>query len=267
MSTYNQKIYHEIGGDAFVAQGDGQMKLLEASRPRGFRRLSSRYELFWVAGSRGKPGINADINSATEATREIADPDFEVLGTNGVTASVTYHVEGGIKLTTAGAANDQVIIAPHLDANQTAWAQVTWGTDQETEWQAHVKSGSSIAAEIIWAGLKLTNTSTTATDDDQVCFRYQNAVNSGKFQCVYSIAGTDVAADSGVTVAADTEYVLVITIDSSRIARFYINGSLVATSTALTTAVDLIPYVGVQDTAGAAKHIYLYGEAISRKFA
>ena len=50
----------------------------------GFNALSSRYELSWAAGRRGKPGINADIQNAAEATRMIADPDFEVLGTNEV---------------------------------------------------------------------------------------------------------------------------------------------------------------------------------------
>lgn len=226
--------------------------------------VSERYALSWIAGARGKPGINADIQSATEAVREIADPMFEVLGTNGVSASTAINAEGGVTLTTAGASADQVIIAPHLDASQTGWSAVTWGTDKRTEWECRIRTGASIADAVIWAGLKLTNTSVTATDAEQAFFRFATATNSGKFQAVYSIGGTDVEADTGVTVAVSTAYHLRIAIDASRIPRFYVNGALVATGTALTDATDLIPYIGVQASAAAAKVLVVQGQAISR---
>ena len=227
--------------------------------------VNPRIELCWIAGRRGKPGLNADIQNAAEATRMVADPDFELLGTNATSASSSFNAEGGIKLTTAGASADQVILLPHLDANQSAWTQFTWGTDKQVAWACRLATGAAITAEIIWAGLKLTNTPTVATDNDQVFFRYEAGVNSGKFQCINSIGGTDDTDDSGVTVAVSTVYLLVIAIDSDRIARFYINGALVATSAALTNAVDLKPYVGIQASAAAAKDITVYGETISRQ--
>jgi hypothetical protein len=228
-------------------------------------QLSRRYELRWTAGARGKPGLNADIQNAAEATREIADPDFELLGTNATSGSSAINAEGGVRLTTAGADGDEVILVPHLDASQSAWGLVTWGTDREVEWECFIKSGSNITNAIIWAGLKLTNTEVTVTDNDQVFFRYEDDVNSGKFQAIYSIGGTDTATDAAVTVATSTQYHLRISIDASRIARMYINDALVATSTALTDATDLIPYIGVAaDGAAAAKSIDVYGQAISR---
>jgi len=230
-------------------------------------KLSRRFQLVWVAGARGKPGLNADIQNAAEAVRMIADPDFEILGSNASSDDVTFHPEGGIKIETDGGGTDAVIVLPHLDANQSAWTQVTWGTDQQTEWEGEIKTGSAITAQVIHAGLKLTNTPTVATDDDQVFIRYEAGVNSGKFQVIYSIAGVDVTVDSGITVAADTRYHFRVAIDASRIARVYINGLLVATSTALTNAVDLIPYIGILEAAAAAKHMYLYGQAISRVYA
>ena len=233
----------------------------------GFNALSSRYELSWTAGERGKPGINADINSATEAVREIADPKFEVLGTNGTSALSTYYAEGGITFTTAGADNDQMILVPHLDANQSAWEQVTWGTDQEAIWECMIRTTATITSMTIWAGLKLTNTSVTATDNDQTFFRYAAATNSGKWQAIHSIGGTDTATDTGITVAASTTYRLRVAIDSSRIAKFYINGTLVSTSTALTDATDLKPYIGVQANTAAARAVNIIGQAISRKVA
>lgn len=261
---FNQK--HENG--AAQIQFDGvPLTLLGDYTLTGFNGLSSRYELSWQAGQRGKPSINADINSATEAVREIADPDFEVLGTNGTSALSTFYAEGGITFTTAGADNDQMILVPHLDANQSAWEQVTWGTDQETIWECMVRTTATITSMTIWAGLKLTNTSVTATDDNQAFFRYAAATNSGRWQALYSIGGTDTAVDTGIAVAASTSYRLRVAIDASRIARFYINGVLVATSTALTDTTDLKPYIGVQANTGAARAIHIIGQAISRKVA
>lgn len=225
------------------------------------RRPSTRAELRKVFGERGIPQENGALASGTEATREIADPDFEVLGTNASSDDVTYYAEGGIKIETDGADNDQVIIAPHLDATQTAWAQWTWGTDKQTEWDCILGTGSSVALVTIWAGLKLTNTSVVATDNDQAFFRVTAA---GNFAAIYSIGGVDVSTDTGVTVAASTTYRLRIQIDSARIARFWIDDVLVCTSTALADAIDLIPYVGIHANTAAAKHMYLYEECISR---
>ena len=230
--------------------------------------LPSRFGLRWIAGQRGTPGLNGDIQNAAEATRMIADPDFEVLGTNAASANAAFNAEGGIVISTAGADADQIILTPHLDAGQTAWSAVTWGTDRSVIWEADIVLGASIAHTVMWAGLKLTNTPVIATDADQVFFRYENGVNSGYWQAVYSIGGTDVAADTGVLAAVSTQYRLKIAISAARIATFYINGVLVATSTALTDAIDLIPYIGVQeDGEAAAKSIAVRGQAISRAFA
>lgn len=241
-----------------VSRQDGQ----PCDAPR--QLVNKRLELCWIAGQRGKPSLNADIQNAAEATRMIADPDFELLGTNATSASSSFNAEGGITLTTAGANNDQVILLPHLDANQSAWSRTTWGTDKETAWQCRFQTAASIADLIVWTGLKLTNTPTVATDNDQVFFRYESGVNDGEFQAIQSIGGTDVTTDTGVVVAVSTEYELVISIDSSRIARMFINGVLVATSGALTDATDLIPYFGVQAKTGATKAATVYGQAISR---
>ncbi len=145
---------------------------------------------------------------------------------------------------------------------------MSWGTDQETHWECHIKSGAAITNSIIWAGLKLTNTEVTATDDDQVFFRYENGVNSGNWEAISSIGGTDDEHDSGVTVAVDTEYHLKIVIQADRTALMYINGALVETSGALTDATDLIPYIGIAaDGAAEAKTLNVYGQSISRNYA
>jgi len=207
--------------------GSSSVQLWGPTRPQGFNGLSPRFELAWLAGAEGLVGVNADA--------------------------------------TDGADHDQVSVAPHLDATQSVWSEVTWGTDTETHWECDISTGAAITNCIIWAGLKLTNTSTTATDADQVFFRYQNGVNGGEWQAVSSIADSDDEHDTNVAVQTATRYHLKIEVASDRTARMYINGALVETTAALTDATDLIPYIGVQSEGAAeAKTLYVHGQAISR---
>lgn len=261
---FKQRVFGRRTNRLPAVEVQGDLQVNEGGRPLGLNGLPRRYELRWVAGARGKPGLNADIQNSAESTRMITDPDIEVLGGNASSDDVTYYAEGGIKLETDGGGTDAVILLPHLDANQSAWTTVTWGTDKETEWTGHIKTGSAITAQVIHAGLKLTNTPTVATDNDQAFFRYAPATNGGRWQAIYSIGGTDTEVDTGVAVAADTEYHFRVAVDAARVARFYINDVLVATSTALTDAVDLIPYIGILESAAAAKHMYVFGQSISR---
>jgi hypothetical protein len=199
------------------------------------------------------PTVNASVGVANNL-------DFEILGTGASDGDATIDAEGGTKLETDASANQQVILLPHLDSGQSAWTGVTWGTDREVWWAAGIKIGAA-APDIVWAGLKLTNTATVATDADQAFFR---AAASENIKAVYSIGGVDTEVDTGVALAAATVYDLRIVIDADRLAHFFINGALVASSTALTDTIDLIPYVGVQ---GNAKSITVRHMAISRNAA
>jgi len=198
----------------------------------------------------------------------VTDPDFELLGTNAVSTDVTYNPEGGIIMETVGADGDEDILCPHLDTNQSAWAQTTWGTDQNVRWECRIKTGANITNCIIWAGLKLTNTEVTITDANQAFFRYEDDNNNGEWEAISSVGGADDEHDTGVVVAVDTDYHLVIDIQSDRTAKFYINGTLVETSAALADAIDLIPYIGVAaDGAAAAKSLIVRSQSIIRDFA
>ena len=235
-----------------------------------------------------RPCINADVQNGAEATRMIANSDFEVLGTNMTSALATFPgTHAGIKLTTAGADNDQAIVAPHLDTNQSAWTGCKWGTENQVEWETAVTTGSEITTQSFWAGLKLTNTGVYATDANQAYFLYASDDDQGalttnaNLHFVYSVAGTDYITDLGVAVAADTCYKLKISFDSDRKVSIFVNGeqySLALTevaggplsgkgtvkSLAMTDDIDLIPYVGLQSHDGSADHIYLHYEAINR---
>jgi len=213
-----------------------------------------------------RPQLNATIDQVftVEAARA-ASKDFEILGTNAADADITFaSTVGGVQLATAGADNDQVIVLPHLDTDATAWAGVLWGTENQTIWECIVLTDTAVATTLLWAGLKLTNTPTIATDADQVFFRYDTDVPDTNWQVISSIGGTDTTTDSGVVVAASTVYYFRIEIDSNRQATCFINDVAVFTTAALTDNVDFIPYVGIQALTGSARNLNLVKQKISR---
>lgn len=201
-----------------------------------------------------RPAILADVG-ATKNT------SFMVAGTNMTSALCTYDEDfGGIKLTTAGADGDQAILAPQTTAGLSALAGHKFNTSYSPIFSALVKFGASVANATAWAGLKLTNTPVVATDNDQAFFRYEDDVNGGVITCVSSASGTDtetLAQTGHIPVAAEI-MLLEIAIDANRIPRFYINGVCVGehTDNAMTAAIDLLPFIGVDaDGAAAAKSL------------
>lgn len=233
-----------------------------------------------------KPQLNASIGVSTNL-------NFEILGTNAADVGVTYSSTlAGVNLATAGAVADQVIVLPHLDAGQSAWTGVLWGTENQVQWETTVTTGASIKASI-HAGLKLTNGPAYTTDNDQAFFLYSSTDDAGSLTTnanlhfAYSIAGVDYVTDLGIAVAAATTYRLGVSIDSDRKVSAYVNGvqySLTSISTAvtaggvtaggagpgkslaLTNDVDLIPYVGVtaRTDAATAKSIIVSNIKCSR---
>ena len=206
-----------------------------------------------------RPLLNASLGVGSNL-------DFEILGTNAANADITFAATlGAINVATHGGNGDSTIILPHLSTNQSAWAGTKWGTENQVSWECAFRTGASIASVIIYCGLKLTNTDTTATDDNQAFFKFIGGTDT-YWNYIYSIGGTDTATASTVTVSASTVYRFRIDIDSSRLAHFYINDVAVGSSTALTNDVDLIPYIGVKASTAAVKSIDLFYEKVSRIF-
>ncbi len=248
-----------------------------------------------------RPGLNAvniidpDADSASDlAITQAANKNFETLGTNYTTALTTFaSTSAGILMTTATADQDQAILLPHLDTNQTAWSGTKWGTENQVEWECSLQAAQT-DNEKIWAGLKETNDHPVATDDDKVYFKYQtDADNSEAFSdysywhLVHSIGGTDYISQTPVAFAADTPYHLKIVIDSDRKMTYFINGiqynvtttagstggtavtavqpsETAVKSAALTNDVNLIPYIGIENGDAAAAVLNVHYTAISR---
>ena len=243
-----------------------------------------------------RPGLNAiniidpDANDAAAlAVTQAANKNFETLGTNYTTAFTTFSAtQAGITMTTATADQDQAILLPHLDTNQTSWSGTKWGTENQVEWECSI-SIPALDNQKVWAGLKLTNDQLVATDDNQMFFKYQSdATNSEAFTTfanwhfVHSIGGTDFISRLPIAVEADTQYHFKIEVDSDRKAAIFVNGiqynvtttsgstggTAVTTGTtktgALTNDVDLIPYIGIENGAAAAEVLNVHYQSISR---
>ena len=248
-----------------------------------------------------KPGLNAvaiidpDADSASDlAAFVIANRDFETLGTNYTTALTTFAAtSAGILMTTATADQDQAILLPHLDTNQTAWSGTKWGTENQVEWECSIQIAQT-DNEKVWAGLKLTNDQLIATDADQAFFKFATDATNGesltsatKWNFVHSIGGTDYISILPITVAANTPYHFKIKIDSDRKATIFVNGiqynvtstagstggtavtavqpsKAAAKSAALTNDVNLIPYIGIENGDAAAAVLNVHYTAISR---
>jgi hypothetical protein len=231
-----------------------------------------------------------------QAGNSHANPNFEVLGTNATSDDIAFATTtAGILLQPDGANGDQLILAPHLDSNQSSWTGTKWGTENQVHWECAIRTDAAdIDDTTIWAGLKLTNTPTMATDADQAYFIYGAEdddagalATNANLHFVYSVGGTDFVTDLGIVVAAATDYRLGIQIDSDRKISAWVNGvqyglTVVADadgiavspasgvesslSSALTDDIDLIPYIGIMNQDATTRDMVVYYQKMSRIF-
>ena len=189
-------------------------------------------------------------------------------GTNATSALSTFSTGGGLTLTTAGASADQEIIRSKAVAAQGCLGTWDWSTSDELAFRCRLKTGASIADVRIVAGLFLTVAQPFAegTDNDAIFFTFADA-SSANFRLCYNVGGTDAALDSGLAEAASTTYDLMITVSADRIVTFFIDDKIRGTSgsTALTADIDLLPFIGVEARATAAKACTIRGFGLSKK--
>jgi len=107
---------------------------------------------------------------------------------------------------------------------------------------------------------------TVAAQNDGIFFRYNHAVNGGKWQLVAEVGGVETVADSGILVAVNTWYNLRIETYGTDSATFYIddvnvgtiNTGLPTTSSYVGVNCGIFKSVGTASRAYRIDWIYLY---------
>lgn len=215
------------------------------------------------------PQANATLDQAftVEALR-LTNRSWESAGVGVADADFTFNETGGVNLVVPANDGDEVIMVEHDDAGQNILNQMDWDNDLQPLFLVNFLTGTNIATTIVWMGWKLTSVEPVITDDDQSFFRYEDAVNGGRWQAVTSVDGIDVSTDTGVTFQASTAYRMCIHLDANRISRYYINGDLVATAATARVAGDaIIPVIGVAaDGASTATQITVRNTFISQLY-
>lgn len=215
-----------------------------------------RLTMEWVAGEKGLTGANGAGYSFA------VDPLFEGLGTSALT--VTFATDGGALYATDATDGEGIFIVPQLGSTFNPWDVVTWGTDDEVEWECTFKAGD-IDSTIYWLGLKLTNTDVVATDADQAYFRCESDVSSQAIVAQGSVNDTDHAHVSDNILIASEIYTVKVKFDKEEVCHMYINGREVFSRSFKGNTVNLKPYIGVEaDGASDAAELTVYGQKISR---
>ena len=297
-TTYSGPLRSENGVQLVSKESTGKVH----DRTQGLTFPKDARRVYLEEYFKQRPILNANLDQAyTVEVARVGSRDFEVLGTNMTSALSTFATtSAGILMTTAGADQDQAILAPHLDNAGTgetdaisAWSGTQWGTENQVDWECSIML-PAIDNQKVWAGLKLTNDQLIATDANQAFFKFQtDATNSEAFtdftklHFVHSIGGTDFISQLPITVAANTPYHLKIKIDSARKATIFVNGiqynvantagstggtavtevqpsALAVKTAALTDDVNFIPYIGIEAGAAAAEALNVHYTAISR---
>lgn len=195
------------------------------------------------------PGLVADRTSATDATREAVNRDFLLAGLNMTSALCTPEANGGILLTPAGGNTDGCIVKPHA-TKLTSWTDTKWNSGKKLRFATRIRTGASITKLAIAVGLKLTDTTVLATDNDQVMFhRGEDEIT---WQLVSSNTGVDTKVNSGVAIAINTDYEFVIEVGADRVPKFYINDVYVGKTAALKANTNYIPVFATLSSTAAS---------------
>jgi len=182
--------------------------------------------------------------------------------TDGVDAKMTHATFGGVLMTTDGTTADQQAIMPNTSAElQHGQESLDLDTNRQpaVEW-GFATSSDITTAQTIWAGLVLTQevSYTVDFDADQIKLEYVAGANSGVFMIRHSIGGTDASIDTGITVAASTEYFVKIKLYADRTFGIHVGeaadpgaAKYFHVDSAMTDLLTLKPTIGIQESGTA----------------
>jgi hypothetical protein len=188
---------------------------------------------------------------------------FLLTGTNAAIGGATKPVKGGVKLATAGADNDQIMLA----AVAASDARNVIRPASMIRFDSLVMFG--VITEIIASlGLSelITDPSPTVTAGEGALFLFDplqavatglTAAQHANWILAHKVDGVDTFTATDIPVVANVDYSLSVQIGADLKAGFYINGALVGTGPALTSGDSVSAFVAIQATEAAAKNVEL----------
>lgn len=193
----------------------------------------------------GNQTINNLALTSNVVTLTTAATHFYVAGdvvTVNLTSGTSFADCNGTFLVTGATTNTFTYALVHQNISTVAATGTSTGVRQPNT------QTSNLILQTIWTGLKLTNTGTIATDNDQFYARFLASENSGQWQIITSRANVDVTSVLPIIVTPNTLYRFRFNIDATRTPSVTVNGvayDLGASGNApLTNAISFIPYTG-----------------------
>ena len=222
------------------------------------------------------PQLNANVDNP------YAHRYFELQGTNAANSNITLHTGCGLRVRTAGAANDQAVITVHKDAGQSAWDGTRWQVSKEIAFGCVFKTDSvdnlrlnvgfkAREAEISGGGGDTSELFTEHSNHKAILY-YDSGTDNGRFQFVSTVddgGGVDTVADVPLMKAADsTTYTIgiVITPDLEPVYTIMDENQSITYKGPVIDAGNTQPYFGIEARDAAVKTAYLREMWISRKY-
>lgn len=188
--------------------------------------------------------------------------NWQLTGTNAADLDVTRDPDGGLNIVTAGADDDQVIVSPLAGS---AAAATLWSPEVGSRMEVVIEL-PDVSNLLFHMGFGLTANLDLVTDDDQAKFEFstEGALTVENWTSNDSIAGLDSQVDTFLAAAALRTINLAVEINTSSVARFYVDDILKVTTGTLTLAADLQPFFGIQALAAAAKTVKVRSIRVNR---
>lgn len=236
-------------------------RLIAACIAQGRKFHDERFNQLPLLGTSIDPSTAADPSQAEIDAIFQANRDYQIAGTGAAATDAAYATSGGgIVLTAAGSQNDETMLISRNNPASASWLSNGLKPNLAGAFLAEVVLPSTITDILVALGVKLTATSTQATDDDSLYIAFDTGSGSANFRTIRSVGGTDSdPVDTGVAATASTTYRLLVIFDASGNGEVYLGlpGRMVriASGLSMTAAAALLPVAGVKtlESGGTAR--------------
>ncbi len=214
----------------------------------------------------GKKLYTKAVGSDWTSFKSVASADWDwYLSGNPTTYGGKASSDGGTVL--SGSNNSKLLFMKPSTGSK--FRKIAWNTSKSPRFRAVIKIGSAMTRQDIVVGLYSSCTAKAVSGTpfaNRAEFKFTNAsTTSSKLHWRVGNGTSSTSGAASASVAASTVYDLEIRVDSSRIASFYVNNTLIGTSAlALQASKNLFPVIGIRSRGTAKNTLSVYHIMCSR---